>query len=89
MSLNRYAARRDDNEPDIVEALEKVGADVERLKQPCDLLVLFRYRFFPMEVDNPKSKHRKRSKKQLDTLKRLGIPMVQTSDDALRVIGAI
>lgn len=39
VSLNRYAKRRDANESEIVEALEKVGATVERLDTPADLLV--------------------------------------------------
>jgi hypothetical protein len=89
MSLNRYAVRRDENEPEIVSALEKVGAVVAKMSKPCDLLVRFRYQFFPMEVDNPKSKYRKRSKEQLQTLQRLGIPMVRTVDEALRIIGVL
>jgi hypothetical protein len=89
LSLNRYAARRDDNEPEVVETLEKVGASVERLKWPCDLAVWFRYRQFLIEVHNPKSKYRKRSKKQLDVFAKLGIPMATCGDEALRIIGAL
>lgn len=89
MSLYRIAARRDDNEPGIIQALEQVGAKVEQLRQPCDLAVTFRARHFLIEVDNPESKYRKRKQKQLDTLARMRIPMVQTADEALRVIGAM
>jgi hypothetical protein len=39
MSINRRAARRDSNERQIVEALEGMGAIVERLSKPLDLLV--------------------------------------------------
>ncbi|MGQ0836341.1 MAG: hypothetical protein ACT4O5_15755 [Gammaproteobacteria bacterium] len=88
MSLNRYATRRDDNEPAVVHALEKVGAKVERLKWPCDLAVKFRDRHFLIEVHNPESKYRKRSKKQLDALAKLGIPMVRSADEALQAVGA-
>lgn len=40
MSLNRYAVQRDANEPEIVEALEAIGAKVIRL-DAFDLLVLY------------------------------------------------
>ncbi len=89
MSLNRYAARRDENEPAIVDALETVGAKVEKLKWPCDLAVKFRFQHFLIEVHNPASKYRKRSKKQLNVFAKLAIPMVTCADEALRVIGAM
>jgi hypothetical protein len=89
LSLYRIDARRDDNEPDIIKELKKVGAKVEQLRQPCDLAVTFRGRHYLIEVDNPESKYRKRKQKQLDTFAKMRIPMVQTADDALRVIGAL
>ena len=39
MSLNRYAKRRDENEAEIVAALETIGCTVWRLDNPVDLLV--------------------------------------------------
>ena len=39
MGLNRYAARRDATEPDIVAALLANGFDVYKLSKPLDLLV--------------------------------------------------
>jgi len=42
MSLNRWAKRRDANEPDVVKELEAIGCTVFRLDQPADLLVGFR-----------------------------------------------
>ena len=39
LSLNRFAARRDENEPGIVDALLANGFDVYRLDKPLDLLV--------------------------------------------------
>lgn len=89
MSLYRIDARRDDNEPGIIKALKAVGAQVEQLRQPCDLAVTFRARHFLIEVDNPVSKYRKRKQKQLDTLARMRISMVRTADEALRIIGAM
>jgi hypothetical protein len=44
VSLNRYAKRRDANEPEIIKALESIGCVVERLDTPCDLLVSCRSR---------------------------------------------
>ena len=37
--IKRYAARRDENEADIVEALRKAGFYVRHQDEPCDLLV--------------------------------------------------
>ena len=50
MSLSRRAKRRDENEPDVVQALELCGAYVVRLDTPCDLLVGFRGRWWLLEV---------------------------------------
>lgn len=41
MSLNRYATRRDDNEPEIIQALKAQGCSVYQLDEPLDLLVGF------------------------------------------------
>jgi len=88
LSIYRRAQRRDENEPEIVAALERVGAEVERMSQPCDLLVWFRRDHFPIEIDGVK-KYRKRSQKQLETLERMGIPRVKNPEEALRAIGAM
>ena len=39
MSLNRYAAKRDANEPEVVQSLRDAGYIVCLLKEPLDLLV--------------------------------------------------
>jgi hypothetical protein len=39
VGLNRYAARRDQNEDEIVDALLAEGFDVYKLNKPLDLLV--------------------------------------------------
>jgi hypothetical protein len=89
MGLPRYAAQRDHNEPSIIQALEKIGAQVEQMKLPCDLLVRFRGQMFVLEVDNPASKYRKRKPDQLKFLQEWGVPLVQTPEDALKAIGAM
>lgn len=88
MSLPRYAAQRDQNEEPIVKALLNVGAIVERMKQPVDLLVRFRAQVYVLEVDNPENKYRKRKKKQLEFIRDWDVPLVRTAEDALRAIGA-
>lgn len=88
MSLPRYAAKRDDNEPDIVKALQDVGCLVYRLSRPCDLAVRFRGTIHLLEVDNPESKYRKRDESQKLFLSQWEVPLVQTINDALRAIGA-
>lgn len=45
-------AKRDANEPEIVEVLERAGVSVFRLNQPFDLLLGFRKRLYMAEVKN-------------------------------------
>lgn len=84
-----HNAKRDANEPTIVKDLLKVGAKVKRLNQPCDLLVRFRYQLFLIEVSNPEYPNRQRDKEQLEFFEEFGVPIVWTSDEALRIIGAL
>jgi hypothetical protein len=88
MSLNRYSARRDANEAQIIKDLRMIGAIVEQLDKP-DLIVRFAGRIYLMEVTNPDNKYRKRDEKQLEFLERFMIPQVRTSDEAFRIIGAL
>jgi len=39
MSINRFAKKRDRNEPEIIEALEQIGCSIQRIDVPCDLIV--------------------------------------------------
>ena len=52
----RRAAKTDDNQPDIVKALRKIGAAVEYIKKPVDLLVCYRGETSLMEVKNRNGK---------------------------------
>ena len=58
MTLARYSNRRDANEPEVIEALEKCGFAVDRVsaKGIPDLLVSRRGNFYPIEVKMPKGK---------------------------------
>ncbi len=51
--MKRYAMRRDENEPDIIVALESCGCVVYQLDTPCDLLVGRTRLNMLMEVKNP------------------------------------
>ena len=65
MSLNRYAKKRDLNEPDIVKALRNIpGALVELLDWPCDLVVGFRAHNIFLEVKPVGRESRADQKKQ-------------------------
>ena len=65
-----------------------VGAKVKQLDFP-DLLVRFRFTNFLMEVTNPENKYRVRDEDQRKFLDEFAIPEVRTSDEALRIIGAM
>ena len=83
--------RRDDNEPEIVTALETCGARVVRLSVPGgpDLLVGFRGATFLVEVKGPKGKLTDRQVKWITDWRGGPVHVVRSIDDALRVIGVI
>lgn len=56
MSLNRYDAKRDANEADIVKEFERHGMTVFRLDRPLDLLVGYNNRNYLVEIKMPKKK---------------------------------
>lgn len=96
MSLNRYARRRDRNEPDIIEAVAKAGWSCWRLDRPCDLLVWKEGRgFMALEVKvphgkkSPKAVIDKRQEEQNDFLARTNAARVTTAEEALRFLGEI
>ena len=89
--VTRRDARTDANEAEIIEALEKVGAKVWRIKWPLDLLVAFRSTFYVLEV---KTEHSKLNKNQAKVVKEMMLKgcfpgIVYSVDDALKAIGAI
>lgn len=56
MSLARFAKKRDDNEREIIQALEHYGALVLQLDRPCDLLVGYGRQWVLMECKMPGAK---------------------------------
>jgi hypothetical protein len=87
----RRAAKRDSAEGPIIEALRKAGAYVVQLSQPGvpDLMVLYRSRWYALEVKTGKGRTRKHQEAQLRFLALTGTPIVRIPYAALREIGAM
>lgn len=88
MSINRYAAKVDANQRDVIETLELAGALVDIIKQPVDLLVGFHGRFMLMEVKNKKGKNRPTTQQNKFFSKYDGYPIssVDGPEAALRAL---
>lgn len=91
----RYAAKVDDNQGQIVKALRGIpGCFVQIIGQPYDLLVGFRGHWHVLEVKDPAKAPSQQAltPPQIDTLARLrnAVPLhvVRTVDEALCAIGA-
>jgi hypothetical protein len=86
----RYAARTDENQAAIVEALRKAGADVWIIGLPVDLLVGYKGHTFLVEVKNgPK---RRLTALQDDFFKNWSgstLARIDGPDGALRMIGVL
>jgi hypothetical protein len=89
MSLNRYAARTDSTQADIIKALTKVGAKVWKIKWPVDLLVTFKGLLYGVECK--RDDKAKLTKDQQEFFRHCGAMAVRanTPEEALRGIGAI
>ena len=88
MNYTGRAKQRDENEPEIVKALETEGYIVLRLDEPCDLLCQCECgRWMPIEVKNPNGKNRS-TKQQVELNERLHhpIPIVRDADEAIGVL---
>jgi hypothetical protein len=83
----RYAAKRDQSEHGILQALAKVGADYILL-DAFDVLVLYRGSVHLLECKTPKKGRKTVSQKELVSR---GWPLhfVQTPEQALQAIGAM
>lgn len=90
MSIHRQAARRDSNEPEIIQALRSVGATVQAISiKGCpDLLIGYRGLNFLLEVKVAKGKLTDDETAWHNAWQgQVGI--VRSVDEALKVIGAI
>lgn len=93
MSINRFAKKRDKSEPAIIQALERVGAEIWVLDYPVDLLCRFRSQWFLLEVKTPygkagKARTDRRQEAQNNFVASTNTPIITTPMEALQAIGA-
>lgn len=87
MGLNRYAKKRDENEAEIISALEAIGCTVEQLDTPCDLLVGRGAKNILIEVKNPE-RHHKKTPAQIEFFKfwKGQVRIVETAAEAIDLV---
>jgi len=86
----RYAAKRDDNEREIIDALRAAGAQVWQLNEQDipDLLVDFRRQWFLLEVKGSKGNVTS-GQEHFIMQANAPVAVVRTQDEALQAIGAM
>jgi hypothetical protein len=84
MSIRRYNAKRDGNEPGIIAALEAMGCMVHRMDTPVDLLVLHRGTVHLVEV---KAKRGTLTKDQRLFVEGWPVTVLRSVDDAINTFG--
>ena len=92
MSIKRWAAKRDANERAILEAYERVHAEVVALPDaPCDLFVGWAGRWVGVEIKSGSGALTERQKAFRDRCQVKGLPfyVIRSVEDALQAIGAI
>jgi len=87
----RYAARADANQPEILEVLRGIGAQAWFIGWPLDLLVAFRGRFHVLEVKIPGGRLNRKQKTTIRQMEACGCEahVIYSPGDALRAIKAI
>jgi hypothetical protein len=89
MSLRRFNAKRDANEPEIVEALQAAGASVYRLDQPTDAVLGYRGKTLLIEIKMPGASLNENQKKFFAEWKGQTPPILRTVEDAMQLIEAM
>lgn len=85
MSINRWNAKRDRGEREIIQALHHVGARILKM-DAVDLLVLFRGKLFLLDV---KTEHGTLTANQKQLIgESWPVKIVYTAEEALKAIGA-
>lgn len=84
----RQDARRDENEPEIVKALERAGHVVHRIGNPGDLLVWNHdsRHWIVLEVKMPQGRMTPKQKKYRERNPDITIPIVETKEQALQEV---
>jgi hypothetical protein len=91
VSLARFAKRRDANERDIIDGLEKLGMLVFQSDQPCDLFVFIPWKPVEMCLRALEVKPKKNAKwqpGQRERLAKLRIPVVTDLAEAIAALEA-
>lgn len=87
MSIHRRAAKRDQNEPAIVQALESMGALVERTSKPLDLIVSVQGVIALADVKAPRTGRLTDDQREfIDKWADAPIYLLRTVDDAERMV---
>lgn len=92
MSVHRYAAKRDSNEPEIVEAIEACGAIVELTSKPLDMIVNVLGVIALADVKDPKrGRLTPAQKKFIEAWQASGAPIyiLRTVDDAVNMVNEL
>lgn len=94
MTLPRFAAKVDSTQRAIVAALRHAGADVEIIRQPCDIAVRvsgFPPGMFVLIECKPEThkKGRADQQKQEEKLLRYGIRKARSPLEALKIVGLV
>lgn len=89
MSLARRAKRRDVNEPQIIDALERCGAEVFVIDRPADLMVWHGGKWYVAEVKQPKGKYTHLQQFEREQGLCQGIQTWRTPLEALEAVGAV
>lgn len=89
MSLARFAKRKDANQRPIVEALERVGAEVWITDRPADLLIWFRQAWHVLEVKSARGRLTSLQSGEREKGLARGIKTVRTPVEALEAVGAM
>lgn len=85
MKYRGHDAKRDANEPEIVDALRAIGCSVEYLSKPLDLLIGYRGVTFLIEVKGEKGTLTKDQKDFLPTW-RGQLAVVRTPEQAIDIV---
>lgn len=87
MKRRSFAKRRDANEPDIVSALEKIGATILRLDE-FDLLVGYQGANHMLEVKNREGKNRitESQAELMETWRGSPLQIIRTVDEAVAAV---
>lgn len=83
MSLNRYAKKRDESEPEIVSALTQCGFSVERIDRPVDLLVGWRGHCFLVECKTGRSELNANQRDFTDTWRGPAVVILRDAQEAI------